>query len=316
MAGNPSLCSRRQLLAAAAIGGIGAVLPRPMLAAAAADGRPRWRIGIYTRPWDRLDYRVALDAIAESGYRYAGLMTTNTAGRKLVIDANVSLSEAQRVGREVTQRGLAVTSVYGGDIPVDQSLQAGVDGMKRLIDNCCATGADSLLMGGIGQPDLYDRYFAAIAECCDHAAQQNLAVTIKPHGGLNATGEQCRKCIESVGHPNFSLWYDPGNIFYYSRGALDPVDDAPDVAGLVRVGMCIKDFQLRRDGERTIPEVMVTPGQGMVDFAAVLRELIRGGFHQGDLVVETVAPGDLPEILAHACQAREYVEQLVHQVAD
>lgn len=247
MARNSSLCSRRQFLGAAAGSGIGSVLPRASRGAVAVPDRPRWRIGIYTRPWDQWDYRVALDAIAESGYRYTGLMTTKSAGRNLVIDATLSLSEAQNVGREVTQRGLTVTSVYGGGIPVDRSLQAGVDGMKRLIDNCSAAGADSLLMGGIGQPDLYDRYFAAIAECCDHAARQNLAITIKPHGGLNATGKQCRKCIESVGHPNFSLWYDPGNIYYYSQGALDPVDDVPDVAGLVRVGMCIKDFQLRRE---------------------------------------------------------------------
>jgi len=38
--------------------------------------------------------------------------------------------------------------------------------------------------------------------------------------GTNATGPQCRKLIESVGHSNFGLWYDPANIFYYSDGRL------------------------------------------------------------------------------------------------
>ena len=51
-------------------------------------------------------------------------------------------------------------------------------------------------------------------------------ITVKPHGGLNATGPQCRKLIEQVGHRNFTLMYDPGNIFYYSDGELNPVEDA------------------------------------------------------------------------------------------
>ena len=34
-------------------------------------GEP-YRIGCYTRPWDKYDYRVALDAIAEAGFKYVG----------------------------------------------------------------------------------------------------------------------------------------------------------------------------------------------------------------------------------------------------
>ena len=43
---------------------------------AAEPARP-WQIGCYTRPWAKYDYRIALDAIAEAGYEYVGLMTTN-----------------------------------------------------------------------------------------------------------------------------------------------------------------------------------------------------------------------------------------------
>ena len=80
-----------------------------------------WQIGCYTRPWDKQDYRVALDAIAEAGYKHAGLMTTNTKSR-LVICAETSPEEAQQVGEEVKKRGLQVPSVYGGGIPVAKSL--------------------------------------------------------------------------------------------------------------------------------------------------------------------------------------------------
>jgi len=280
-----------------------------------ASGRA-YRVGIYTRPWDQFDYRVALDAIAEAGFRYAGLMTTKLPDRRLVISCDIDPEQSQRIGEEVRKRGLSIPSVYGGGIPVAKSLQAGIDGMRRLIDNCVAAGARTLLMGGIGNEKLYEAYYKAIAECCDYAAEKKLAITVKPHGGMNATGPQCRRCIERVGHPNFSLWYDPGNIYFYSDGKLDPVADAATVDGLVREGMCIKDFKMEQSEGRTRKDVWVTPGEGMVDFPAVLARLRRGGFTAGDLVVECIArpdPTDLRALLAEAKKARWFVEQLASE---
>ena len=315
----PSSLTRRQFLArTAAIGA--ASLTGPQLLANAArseSAQPEnrgFRVGIYTRPWDKCEYRAALDAIAEAGFKHAGLMTTSTEGRRLVIDAGVSLEEAEKVGQEVKSRGLSIPSVYGGGIPVAKSLEDGIEGLKRLIDNCAAAEGRSLLMGGIGNPKLVDVYYKAIAECCDYAAERNLPITVKPHGGTNATGQQCRKCIEMVGHQNFSLWYDPGNIFFYSNGEIDPVDDAAAVDGLVKVGICVKDFTMSTDGDGKISkDVWVTPGTGMVDFPAVMSGLKKGGFTSGDLVIECVARGEgtLPEILAEAKKARKFVEELV-----
>ncbi|TVS19288.1 MAG: sugar phosphate isomerase/epimerase [Planctomycetaceae bacterium] len=272
-----------------------------------------YQVGIYTRPWDRHDYRVALDAIVEAGFKQAGLMTTTMPWGRLVISADTTIEQASEVGEEVRQRGLKIPSVYGGGIPVQTSLQAGIDGMKRLIDNCAAAGAKDLLMGGISREELYEPYYQAIAATCDYAADQQLSISVKPHGGTNATGPDCRKCIEFVGHDNFSLWYDPGNIFFYSHGELDPVDDAATVDGLVKVGMCIKDFDMvDRDGTPT-RNVALTPGTGRVDFAKVLQRLRQGGFTQGYLVIECLAPGDgtLASLLAEAKKARAFVEQLV-----
>jgi sugar phosphate isomerase/epimerase len=133
---------------------------------------------------------------------------------------------------------------------------------------------------------------------------------LKPHGGLNATGAQCRKAVELVGHKSFTLWYDPGNIYYYSDGTLDPVEDAPTVAGLV-TGMCVKDFRMSSEAGKPSKDVALTPGTGRVDFPAVLAALKKGGFRGGPLVVECLTPGDLPSILAEAKKAREFVEGLV-----
>ena len=53
---------------------------------------------------------------------------------------------------------------------------------------------------------------------------------------------QCRKIIDRIGQKNFRIWYDPGNVFYYSDGKLDPADDAAAVDGVV-IGMSVKDFR-------------------------------------------------------------------------
>ncbi|MEN6425905.1 MAG: neutral/alkaline non-lysosomal ceramidase N-terminal domain-containing protein [Phycisphaerales bacterium] len=268
---------------------------------AQAAQRSTYQIGCYTRPWAQYDYRVALDAIAEAGYKYVGLMTTKSPSG-LVISVSTTPEEAAQVAQEVKKRGLKVVSVYGGDIPVATSLEAGIEGLKRLIDNCAACGTMNLLMGGIGDPKLYEPYYKAIAECCDYAAQKGMGISVKPHGGLNATGPQCRKTIEFVGNKNFGVWYDPGNIFYYSDGKLNPVDDAPSVNGLV-MGMSVKDFKPPKN-------VDVTPGTGLVDFPAVFTKLQAGGFKSGSLVVECLEPGDLAHTLAEARKTREFLEGL------
>jgi len=298
----PSGIHRRDLLKGAA----GAVALGAVTSAAGAASpkspEDRWQIGIYTRPWAKFDWRTALDAIAEAGFRHAGLMTTNSKNH-LVISATTTPEEAHAVGEACRQRGLTVPSVYGGGIPVNESLEAGVAGMRRLIDNCKACGAANLLMGGIGNKDLYDRYYKAIAETCPYAAEKGAGISVKPHGGLNATGPQCRKTVETVGHPNFRIWYDPGNIYYYSNGERDPARDAPTVAGLV-VGMCVKDYVHPKN-------VAVTPGEGQVDFPAVMKQLKAGGFTSGALVIECLSPGDRPHLLAEAKKARRFVEGLV-----
>ncbi len=269
----------------------------------AAEDKPQslWQIGCYTRPWDQHGYLVALDAIAEAGFRYVGLMTAK-GGNGLVISVATTAKEAEQVGAEARKRKLEVLSVYGGDIPVGKSLQAGIDGLKKLIDNCAACGAKNLMMGGVGDEKLYEPYFAAIRACCDYAADKKIGISIKPHGGLNATGPQCRKSIELVGHKNFRLWYDPGNIFYYSDSKLNPVDDAATVNGLV-IGMSVKDY-------RHPKEVMITPGTGQVDFPAVMVRLIKGGFTKGPLIVECLTRGTLPEMAAEAKKARIFLENM------
>jgi len=257
-------------------------------------------IGCYTRPWAKHEFRVAFDAIAEAGFKHVGLMSSSNG---LIISAKTTPEEAVKVGEEARRRGLTIPSMWGGDIRVQESLEAGIEDMKRLVDCAAAAPVGNILMGGTTRNELAEVYYKAIAATCDYAAEKKVGISIKPHGGGNSTGPECRKLIEKIGNRNFRLWYDPGNIYYYSDGAIDPVDDSKTVDGLV-VGMAVKDFQAPKD-------VDLTPGTGMVNFRGVMANLINGGFRSGPLLVETVKPGTLPELLAEARAARSFVEGLV-----
>ncbi len=296
--------SRREFLAGSlAAGAFGTRLiaaeTRP--SAETQEKQDTWQIGCYTRPWGEHEYRVALDAIAEAGFKYVGLMTAKSP-TNLVISSATTPEEAAAVGQEVQKRGLRVANVYAGDF-YSADLGGSAKALRRMIDNCAAVGSPGLMLGGIGDPKRRDHYYQTVAACCNYAAMAKVGLSVKPHGGLNASGPQCREVIEYVGHRNFRLWYDPGNIYYYSNGELDPVDDAATVNGLV-VGMSVKDYLPPKN-------VDVTPGTGKVDFAAVLARLKKGGFTHGPLIVETLAPGDLPKLLAEAKKARAFVEDLV-----
>ena len=296
--------SRRDMMGLSAALAGGALLGRAAVArgAPAAAPAPGWQIGIYTRPWDALDYRAAFDGMAEAGYKYAGLMTAK--GKpSVVIHGGMGADEAAAVGEEAKKRGLAIISVYAGEFPADQP--TGLAVLKRMIDNCAACGCGRLMLGGMGKADLVATYCRVAAEGCDYAATKNVSLSVKPHGGQNATGPACRKMVEAVARKNFGLWYDPGNIYYYSDGKVDPVEDAEAVDGLV-VGMSVKDFS-----KGPPKDVNVTPGTGQVRFAELFAKLKKGGFTAGPLVVECTARGDAATVTAEARKARLFLETLV-----
>ncbi len=282
------MTTRRQFL-----GGSAALAAAAALPAAA----PAWQIGCYTRPFGEFDFNVALDSIAEAGYKYAGLMFHK------VVTAQTTPEASAAVGEEVRRRGMQTISIYGGDFGVQKGLEAGIEGLKRLIDNCAACRCPNLLLGGTGKATLVEPYYKAVAECCGYAESKRVGLSVKPHGGANASGAECRRLVESVGRKSFRVWYDPGNIYFYSNGKLDPVDDVASVDGLI-AGMSIKDFKPPK-------EVMVTPGTGMVKFAEVLARAKKGGFTRGPLVVECLDRGDRAAVTAEARKAREFLERLV-----
>ncbi len=259
-----------------------------------------WKIGCYTRAWGNRNYLEALDGIAEAGYKYVGL-STHDKGR--VIDRDSPPEFAITVGEEIRKRGLKILSLSGGSIDPTVPVEEGIAQLKRLIDNSVHCGSGNIQINDIGsmrQPELEANYYKAIAECCDYGVEKGVSISLKPHG---STGARCRVHVDRIGHKNLKLWYDPGNVMFFSNGEINPVEDAEALDGVV-VGMAVKDFRLPRT-------VMVTPGTGLVDFRTLIPRLIKGGFQNGPLIIECVDEGEFSFIKNEAIKAREFIEKII-----
>lgn len=298
---SPQLSRRHFLARSVVLSGAGLLAGR---AVAQAEQVPPyyqdrgWLIGCWTRPWAGQDYRVGFDAMAEAGFRYVGFTGAKTpTGR--VIGVKTSVEEAARAGEEARKRGLTITNIYGGGV----ALQNGPEQLRKMIDNCHAAGGWSVLLSSVSPEKTYQACCRTIAACCDYAAEKQIVIVLKPHGGTTGTGPQLRDAHQRVNHKYFTLMYDPGNILYYSDGKVDPAADCEAVRGLV-TGISVKDFRGPKD-------VAMTPGTGEVDFAAMMKKLHAGGLTHGPLLIECVTPGDPAATVAEAKKAKAFVERLV-----
>lgn len=304
----------KQSATLAAVGILGQAIgnPRQVAAQATADSATAepapWTLGCFTRPFSAFSYADTVNAIADAGYSAIGLMSLRLSSGTVSL-ADASPAQVDEIRDQATERNLSIVATYYDGPPLGKSGDSGDSiaiaskAMRGVIDRCHDASCGTILMGGTADANLLDAYYKVVRSVCDYAAEKNVALVVKPHGGLNATGDQLRSIVGRVNHPAFGVWYDPGNVFYYSKGELDPLDDVAAVDGLV-TGMCVKDFEPPQSVE-------LNPGTGRVDFAALMKRLSAGGFRGGPLVVETLAPGDLKETTANGTATRKFLEQLI-----
>ncbi|NLU29858.1 MAG: sugar phosphate isomerase/epimerase [Bacteroidales bacterium] len=255
-----------------------------------------WLIGCYTRAWGSRNYLIALDGMVEAGYKYVGL-STHDKGR--VIDRDTAPDIAFQVGEEIKKRGLKLVALSGGTFDSNAPVSEGIEQLKRLIDNAERCGAPLIQLNDIANQALEPDFYKVISECCNYGLEKKVLITVKPHG---STGAECREHVDRINHKNFKLWYDPGNVAYYTEGKIDPVQDAEALDGVV-VGMAVKDFKPPKN-------VNITPGTGIVNFEKLIARLKKGGFSKGPLIVEQLTPGELPFVNAEARKVREYLERI------
>jgi sugar phosphate isomerase/epimerase len=276
--------------------------PLTDLHAAGKSAGVRWPIGCFNRPWvnDKKGWTqdTALDGIKAAGYTLNGLLSRTA--KEPFIGADATPEYLAVLKQKIAARGLKVNMGalrMNNNAPLAEQIKT----VRQQIDNGKTVGVEFLLTFGVDKAEHYETYYKLMADAAAYAQERGLKLVLKPHGGGSGAAEEIQRCLAAVNHPNFKIWFDAGNIIYYT--GKDPVEQLKPIAQHV-TGFCAKDCDKERGA------VMIQFGAGKVDFAAVFGELKRAGFN-GPVMVECCAPGETPEaVSANARQNREFLEKV------
>ncbi len=259
-----------------------------------------WPIGCFNRPWVQAGwtYEMALDGIKSAGYKSTGLLTPFNG--EPFIGTSATPEYLDELKKKITAHDLKATM---GAIRVKSSLSVAesIKDVRKQIDNAKGLGLEFLLTFGTDDPRDYANYYRIMADAAAYSQEHGLKLVLKPHGGGSGAAEEILRCIEQVKQPNFKIWYDAGNIIYYT--GKDPLEQLKPIVQHV-TGFCAKDCAKQKG------EIWLDFGKGAVDFHAVFSELKKGGFN-GPVMVECCAKGQTPEeTAANARKNREFLEKL------
>jgi len=255
-------------------------------------------IGCTTRPYNKLCYEEAFARIGAAGYKDVAVFASEG---QIPVHSESSKAELLAVKNAASAAGVRPSMVLG-KTRLEAGEQQALADYKQLIDHAAEVGAQWLLDLGTGKEEHYEAYIALMQQAAPHAESVGLGITMKPHGGISLTTEHLLSVCAQVGHSAFAISYDPGNIIYYTSGERRPETDVGEVAGSVS-SLIVKDCIV----EAGNPDVMVTPGDGLVDFSVVLKELVKGGF-RGPSYVECVGGINLEQIDRDLAFTLGYVE--------
>src|SRR5947207_13894116 len=186
------------------------------------------------------------------------------------------------------------------DIPLDDSIKE----VRRQIENAGTLALAHVLTFGVDKPEEYEHYWKVMSDAA-YAQERRIKLVMKPHGGSSGASDEIVAAINAVPHPNFKIWYDAGNIIYYT--GKNPVEELKPIARHV-TGFCAKDCGTLKG------DVMIQFGTGKVDFAAVFATLKAAGF-DGPIMVECCKVGaTAEETTANARANRTFLEHVLAQV--
>jgi sugar phosphate isomerase/epimerase len=303
--------SRRRFLKTGAVAAAAAAMN--MFDAEVSAAGVSWTVGCFNRPWMQKfgshpqplstpqpanwGFDAALKGIKDAGFLIAGLLTPMPEEPFLAADASDDYLAGLK--KRIAASGLTATmgSLRGNfSAPADDIIQQ----VRRQIDHAQFLNVEWLLTFGVDKKEDYANYCRAMADGADYAQERKIKLVLKPHGGSSGSSEEIIRCLKDVGRPNFKIWYDAGNIIYYT--GKDPVEELKPIAQYV-TGFCAKDCAAPNNN------VMLQFGTGKVDFAGVFGELKKAGFN-GPTFVECAGGKTFQEVTDGARANRFFLEKI------
>ena len=259
----------------------------------------KWHIGCFNRPWTKWTFDQTLKEIKAAGFKTTGLLTRTK--EEPFIGADATPEYLAGLKKRIAASGLsanmgALRSRH--DIPLEDSTRE----VRKQIDNARFLSLKYVLSFGADKPEEFAHYAKVMSDAAAYAQDKGIKLAMKPHGGISGSSGEILRVIKEVNHRNFSIWYDAGNIIYYT--GKDPVAEIDPIAQHI-TGFCAKDC----GGPKG--DVMIQFGSGKVDFTAVFKKLRSAGF-DGPVMVECCKVGQTPEeTMANARANREFLERVL-----
>ena len=288
---------RREFIQHAIVAGSGTAI-----LASTPVGRAQWTIGCFNRPWTKWPFDQTLKSIRAAGFTTVGLLTRTAEEPFIAADATpeyLQMLKTRIAKSDLTANMATLRSRH--DIPLEDSIR---DARKQ-IDNARFLSLKYVLSMGVDKPDEFNHYCRVMSNVAGYAHERGIRLAMKPHGGISGSSEEILGVIKEVRHSNFSIWYDAGNIIYYT--GKDPVAELEPIARHVS-GFCAKDC-----GEPK-GEVMIQFGAGKVDFATVFKKLKSAAF-DGPVMIECCKVGATSEETSLNARAnRVFLERVVGSI--
>ena len=261
-----SSSTRREFLATAAAAAAAAmpVSAQPQTARAVS-----WPLGCHTRPFGGFRANQAsnpdyiLDAIKGAGYQFADMISAGGGGRgaegrgaaggsapaRGAAPAGAAAPAPQGRGapapvtpemiaalkEKLAAEGLKSNIASFPTAPKGVPLADAIASARQLITNAQAIGQKYALNLGIEDEERWVEWCKVLSDAAAFGKERGVKVVVKHHHGLNNTSLDLLAWIKQVNHPNFGVFFDPGNVVYCT--GKDPVKQleiiGPHVSGVV-----------------------------------------------------------------------------------
>ena len=258
------------------------------------------RLGIFAKTFARPNLAATLDAVAASGldcvqfnFACAGLAS---------LPEKIELGVASMIAGELLRRRLSVAAVSGTFNMIDPDPAKRRDGLRRLEQvaaNCTVFAAPIItLCTGTRDPqniwrahpdndsaEAWQDLLVTMEEAVKIAERYDVCLGVEPEtGNVVNSAKKARRLLNELGSPLLRIVLDAANLFRPGDGARmeEILNEAFDLLGPDIALAHAKDF---RDGAEF---AHVAPGQGMLDWARLLRRFKAAGY-KGPLILHGLA---------------------------
>jgi len=185
-------------------------------------------VSVSTMAFDGYSLEVALDELAALGVKYVEPASVDKIFQHLV-EEDFCDSRAVWLRRQLEARQLACLSLSAH---MDLTGADAVERFHRRLAFARNVGARCVnsIAGPAGKLEEFRKNIAAIA---DRARDLGVMIALENHGDLLDREQQVLDFIREINHPAIRVNYDTGNAWYYSKGAINPVEELALLAPVV-----------------------------------------------------------------------------------